>query len=234
MKNRLILLLLLISTFTFGQKTFNNFEGKLLFKDVHYFEPFTREIIDTTINYYSYIINSNDNRSEIKIGQLFIVKNDLEEYSFVKFTFIRRHDSLFINYRNPYENREIHEYIYPLNKRDTVTNLNGYSICVDSILNFDHTYLKTIDFCNNGPVFNSTYIKDTTIIFKDHSFDCYAIQQNYNSFRNQILLRKNIYIDKSGLFPVYEDEWIFAKRSLNRVPLDSWVRTRQMKLILLE
>jgi len=234
MKNGLFLLLLFFFNLAFGQNTFNNFEGKLLFKNIHYLEPITREICDTTINFYSYGVKTKKNRAEINIEELKFHKDYNEIYKFLKIKLLRQHDSLFINYNNPTDHQEILEYIYPINNRDTVTNGSGYKICVDSILNYDHTYLKKINYCFKGPKFETTYLKDTTIIFKNYIFECYVIQENCISLRSQIHLRKNIYLEKTGLFPVYEDEWLFARRILNPIPLDKWVMTSQMKLISIE
>jgi hypothetical protein len=231
MKNRLQILFIFISVITFGQKTLNDFEGTLLFKDVNFYMPLTREITDTTINYYSFNISSKNKGSEIEIEQLYFKKNDYEEYYFVKFKFIKRHDSLFISYLDPLKTLNVFDYIYPLNKRDTIANRVGYKICLDSTLNSDNKFRKTIEDCEEGPKFNSTYFKDTTITFKEYSFDCYIIEQNYNFFRNQTLSRKRIFIDKTSLIPVYEDEFVYAKRRARRVPLNKWVMTRQMKLI---
>ncbi len=168
---------------------------------------------------------------KIEIQQVYFVKNESREYFFVKFKFIKRHDSLFLSYRDPLQNKDMSEYIYPINKRDTVDNRVGYKMCFDSVLNADHNYRKEFNDCDDSPSFANTYLKDTTITFKEYKFDCYIIEQNYNYFRNQMRLKKRVFIDKISLIPVYEDEKVFAKRKGRRVPMNKWVLTKQMKLI---
>jgi hypothetical protein len=214
-----------------SQKSLKNFTGTLIFKETNYYQRLTREQTDTTINYYLFDKSSEGASSEIEITQIYFVKNDFQEYDFVKFKFIKQNDSLFIDYYNPLEEKNIFEYIYPLNKRDTVNSCHSYIISYDSTLNNALIYVKKIDECNKNPEFDNTYLKDTTISFKDYTFDCYVIEQNYNSIRNQTLLKKQIFIDKNALVPVYEEEYTFTKRKVRGIPIDKWVLTRQMKLI---
>lgn len=229
MKIKLQLLFLFVSIITYGQKTLKDFSGSLLFKETSYFERLSRECTDTTINYFSFDISKKNNSSEIEITNHYYLKNDFQEYKFMKFNFIKQHDSLLINYYNPIERKEVLKYIYPLNKCDTIEAC-GYRISYDSI----STTKGEVDLCNNDPTFENTYLKDTIIKLKDYLFDCYVIEQNYNYFRNQTRIRKRIFIDKIALIPVYETEHSFAKRKTRGIPTNKWVLTKQMKLITID
>lgn len=214
-----------------SQNNLKNFSGTLIFKETNYYVKITREQTDTTINYYLLDINSEVAGSNFEITQIYFVKNELQEYDFIRFKFIKQNDSLFIYYNNPVEEKNIFKYIYPLNKRDTVKSCHNYIIRYDSVLYNALSYVKRIDECNENPEFANTYLKDSTISFKDYSFECYVIEQNYNYLRNQTLLRKRIFIDKKALVPIYEEEYTFSKRKARGIPIDKWVLTRQMKLI---
>ena len=229
MKIRLQILFLFISVITFGQKTLKDFSGSLLFKEINFYERLSREFTDTTINYFSYDVSKETSGYEIEITHYYSLKNDFEEYKYLKFKFIKQHDSLLINYYNPIEHKDVSKYMYPLNKRDTI-DACGYRISHDSI----SKTINDINLCNNDPIFENIYLKDTIMKFKDYLFDCYVIEQNYNYHRNQMRIRKKVFIDKMALIPMYEIEHTFAKRRNRGIPTDKWILTKQMKLLTVE
>lgn len=203
------------------------FTGTLLFKEYHYYDRLTRDLTDTSITYFTFDIRTNSFDSEVELTQFYSSQNEFKETKFLRFNFTKRNDSLFLKYFDPTDLSWQLEYIFPLNKRDTISPCKGYRIGIDSI----YGKKKTLDFTYNEPCYNNTYLKDTIIKFKDYEFDCFVIEQNYNYHRNQMRVRKKTYIDKLSLVPVYESEHTFAQRMGRLIPTNKWVLTGQMKLI---
>jgi hypothetical protein len=236
---KLILNILFLSCLSnsFGQKNLDNFKGDLTFKDSWFYAPLSRLFYDTLINYSTIHVTDS-----IEMEQMTVLYPDKDlKQKFIPFKLSKQNDSIFLKYFDPIINRSTSDYIFPLNKRDTVDIPICYQMFIDSFRpDGSKTYKKSLsenddEMSNN---LRTIYSKDTILNFGEYKMSCYMFEQSKltGHYRDVNFIRK-ILIDKVLLIPIDIKEYHYykTKRRANRqIPKEKWLLTRHTRLIYID
>lgn len=231
MRRLFFIILNFFSTLLFGQNS-SAFEGTMIFKETHYYQPLTRTTSDTLISYYSYNVYDSLN---IEL----LLRPDFDstlKYLPVKFN--KRNDSLFLGFFDPVSNKQESRYTFPLNKRDTAKGEACYKMRVVTYVDDNKMPKQYLEECpyDDSYEYTITFSGDTVFKLGDRKFHCYVIAMHFKGKSGMdapdLEIMRTVLIDKKLLFPVEEIEyryynWIWFQN----LPKNKWILFRHLKLI---
>ena len=206
----IVCVLLIELSFSFGQKTLEDFEGNLLFKESFYYFPLTRNTYDTVVTFSNYQVNKI-----IEIQQIIALSpNDSKEINYTPIILYTSRDAIRYKYADPLniDSDTTDVKLFPLNYKDSVETVFCYKIIIDTILNRESNQI--INFhtsCEGSNNEIKTYrTNDTIINFKDFKLDCYSFEQKsmVGRYKHKMFTRK-IIVDKRTLIPIDIKEYNF-------------------------
>lgn len=211
-----MIILLADLSFSFGQKTLENFDGNLIFRESFFYYPVTRSTYDTVVTFSNYELGKM-----VQIEQMDVYSaHKSQEINYLPIKFYKRKDSIFYKYADPYDIHHDTTYtkLFPLDFKDTIETAFCYKITIDTIRGTDknRTLIIKAD-CDGDENEIKTYrIKDTTLIFKEYKIDCYTFKQKaiIGNYKN-IYFTRLIIVDKHTLIPIDVKEYNF--HSVKRV-----------------
>lgn len=193
-----------------GQKSLENIEGNLIFKESFFYYPITRSTYDTIITFSNYELGKT---TQIEQMVAFSARND-QEIEYLPIKFYRNKDSIFYKYANPYDidHDTTYSKLFPLDLKDTIETAFCYKIRIDTIRGTDKNKTLTIRTdCNGDDHEIKTYrIKDTILAFKEYKIDCYMFKQKaIIGHYKDIYFTRLIIVDKHTLIPIDVKEYNF-------------------------
>ena len=211
-KQHIILVFVSLSSLCYSQKTLQNFEGDLLFKESNYYFPLTRKTYDTSCTYYSYSVNKQIINIE-RISPMSSQWHETVETQFLPIIFFINGDSLFVKYQEKYSDVSdtVVSKSFPLNFKDTIEVPFCYRITEDTIRWKDtKRTLEVKTECDGDEHYAKTYrLKDTIITFKDFKIDCYSFEQKGEVGYKDVIFKRKILVDKFTLIPIDVKEYNF-------------------------
>ena len=185
MKRFFLILLLFITTLSFSQNDLSNFSGDIILKETKYLQDIDRYVVDDYINYYDYEVK-NDICITHVLDSFYPDLND-HDYDCIHMKLLR--DSIYQYYLID-KSTQFYDSIlmYSLHKQDTIDGNQSYYhnfeykyVCLhgsdEPELQINHNYRD-----NAG--YNTVYIGDKTLHFKNFKLDCYVFEKTNASMRS--------------------------------------------------
>ena len=205
----------------------------MVFKETNFNCQVTKNTSDTMITFYSYTVEDS-----ISIEQIDYLTE--ESVKFLPFHLKQNNDSVILSCFNPLSHKYVFKYLYPVNKRDTLTGTSCYKLRIDSFADLKTTRKYLNECYADGVEYDITYRGDTSIDLDNYRFDCYIISQHYSGGMENdtggVEIIKTVLIDKILLFPVDEKEYRYFRHHLygRHIPLNTWLLVKHLKLIVVD
>lgn len=224
MKSKIIFILLLFFVgleFSFGQKTLENFDGDLTFKESFFYIPISRTVVDTVTTFSWYEKDDEEIEiTEFPPGDRQIPKiHNIKSVYFEPIIFYKNKDSIFYKYVNPYRkgNDSSRVKLFSLSFKDTIIAAPCYKLIIDTLRRrYDTTSVVHINCYEDSREFKTYRVKDTTLIFKEYKLDCYTFEQKKYLEWSGRLITRIVLVHKNTLIPVDIKEYTLLTRERGR------------------